>query len=274
MLQQLGRFEIMSELGKFPAYSVYRGRDNLLERIVLIRTVRKIKSRFRESQATTLANQFLEETRQMGRLNHRNIILVYDVGQEPGFIYVAREYFEGNNLKALLNDGNLDANRIIRIFIQICSALKYAHQLDIFHKNLKPNNIILSELDEVKVTDFGEMNYFLKKFNTNGQFFPDLVYLPPEQILEETTDGRADIYALGIMLYEVLFGRVPFLATDPAELKQQILNHQPDFAAQTERGIHPGFHEILTRSLAKDASNRYLTIQEMIKDFYTVMRHQ
>lgn len=274
MLQQLGRFEILNELGKFPIYSVYRGRDNLLERLVLIKTVRKIKARFRESQDKSLAQQYLEETRLIGSLNHRNIIMIYDIGQEPGFIYLAREYFEGKSLKSLLTEENLEKNRIIRLFIQICSALKYAHQQNIFHKNLKPNNIILSDLDEVKVTDFGEMNYYLKKYNTNGEFLSDLVYLPPEQILEETTDGRTDIYALGIILYEILFGEPPFRSNEPAELKQQILNQQPVLDSNAEQKIHPGFCKILNHSLAKDASNRYQTIQEMIQDFYSVLKNE
>lgn len=274
MLPQLGRFEILSELGRFPVHSVYRGRDNLLERIVLIKTVRKINFHFRDSDEISLADEFLEETRQMGSLNHRNIIMIYDAGQEPGFIYLAREFFEGKNLNSLRSDANGDANRVIRIFIQICSALKYAHQRDIYHKNLKPTNVILSDLDEVKVTDFGEMYFYLNKFNTNGQFLEDLVYRAPEQILEESTDGRTDIYALGVMLYEILFGAVPFAASDPADLKLQILNHPLAFPAELAPEIHPGFREILTRSLAKDASNRYSNIQEMIRDFYTVLRNE
>ncbi|MBN2090676.1 protein kinase, partial [candidate division KSB1 bacterium] len=138
MLKKLGRFEILKELEPSEFYSIYKGRDNLLERMVLIKTIRNLPTR-NPKQTTPLTEYFMREAREVGKLNHRNIILVYDVGEEAGFYYLAREYFEGQNLNQISENFDLnDLRRLVKIFIQICTAIKFGHQQNILHKNLKP----------------------------------------------------------------------------------------------------------------------------------------
>jgi len=267
VLKNAGRFEILNELLQKNSYSVYQGRDSMLERMVFIKVIREKSTPGAEDR--TLTTQFLQEAREMGRLNHRNIMLVYDVAQTNGFVYLAREYFEGQNLTTLLKEGRLkDINRLIRIFVQIASALKHAHQMKIYHKNLKPSNIIVAENDEVKITDFGNACYLLKMKDDETNFLSDLIYRAPEQVTDQPVDERTDIFSLGSILYEALTGQPAFQAANVEQIKAKILNDTPPLPSELGLAVPSSFDSILRKAIAKNPDDRFDKIIDMMRPFY------
>jgi tRNA A-37 threonylcarbamoyl transferase component Bud32 len=272
MLKKLGRFEILEELDSSEFYSVYKGRDNLLERMVLIKAVRNVSSR-NPKQTLPLTDAFTREAREVSKLNHRNIILVYDVGEEAGFYYVAREYFEGQNLHQLAKNFDIkDLKRLVRIFIQICTALKFAHQQNIFHKNLKPTNIILSSQDEVKVTDFGGVSSQIKAEVNKANWIDTLNYQPPEQIAQNLIDFRADIYAVGVILYEFLLKRRPLDSDELITIRDHIKKDIPQLPSELNPELNKMFDKIIINTLSRNPNARYPNIQYVIQDLYEIIK--
>ncbi|MDZ7261825.1 MAG: protein kinase, partial [candidate division KSB1 bacterium] len=220
---KFGRFEVIDQLRHHKIYSVYRGRDTLLERLVIIKA---IASDLMPEQKL-LKEQFLQEARNVGKLNHRNIVIIYDVGEQTDFSYLAREYCEGKNLKELLETENIVTNkRLVEIMLQVCQALDHAHRCGVFHGNIKPTNIIVSPDGETKLTDFGLVNHFLNSGNEAKQ------YTPPEQWGGAKTcqvDARSDIFSLGVVLYESLTGKNPLLGINYDAFPENILQDQALF---------------------------------------------
>lgn len=272
MLKKLGRFEILEELDASEFYSVYKGRDNLLERMVLIKAVRNVSAR-NPKQTIPLTDAFTREAREVGKLDHRNIILIYDVGEEAGFHYVAREYFEGQNLHQLAKNFDIkDLKRLVRIFIQICTALKFAHQQNIFHKNLKPTNIILSSQDEVKVTDFGGVSSQIKAEVNKANWIDTLNYQPPEQIAQNIADFRADIYAVGVILYEFLLKRRPLDSDELITIRDHIKKDIPQLPSEVNPELNKMFDKIIINTLSRNPNVRYPNIQYVIQDLYEMIK--
>jgi len=271
MLKKLGRFELVDELDSGENFSVYKGQDTQLERLVLLKAIRD-SGNSKTSRPKSLPEKFLEEARKIGKLDHRNIILIYDVGNSDGFSYLAREYFEGQNLRNFTPKfDNNGIKRLIRIFIQICSALKYAHQSKISHNNLKPNNIIISANDEVKLTDFGIFHNQIKLSTTSNFLIDNLPYQSPEQIVKRPLDFRADIYSLGVILYEVLVGQKPFQGKNSTEIKKKILRIAPKLPSKINPQIPKGFDKIIYYSLSKRKTDRYSNVHQMMHDFYSLI---
>lgn len=268
MLKKLGRFEILKELDNSELYSVYKGRDNLLERAVVIKAIRE-PYMGRKGPRFPLSVQFMNEARQMGKLSHRNIIMVYDVGQEAEFVYLAREYFDGQNLFTLLRKNRLkDTNYLIRILIQVCSGLKHAHQQGIFHNNLKPTNIIVAENEEVKLTDFGNINHYLKSFPSKASNLETLKFQSPEQIEGKPLDARTDIYSLGIIIFEALAGKAPFSGRTIDELKNNMLTKPLPHPSNLNPGISLEFEKIIKKALARNPEERYSNVTQLMQALF------
>ncbi len=272
MLKKLGRFEILEELDPSESYSIYKGRDNLLERMVLIKTVRSLPIR-NQKQTISLTEYFMREAREAGKLDHRNIILVYDVGEEAGFYYLAREYFEGQNLHEISKNFDLnDVRRLVKIFIQICMAIKFAHQQNILHKNLKPANIIVSSQDEVKVTDFGNGTNFIKAEINKANWIDTLNYQPPEQIAQNYTDFRTDVYSIGVLLYEFLLKRRPLDSDELITIRDHLKKDIPQLPSEINPGLNKLFDKIIINTLARNPNARYPNVQYIIQDLYEMIK--
>ncbi len=243
----LDRYLIESQLGQGGMGAVYKARDTLLGRPVAIKVL----------AATELGTQgrtrLLNEARAAAGLNHPNIVSIYDAGEWEKTAYIIMELIEGESLNVL--KGN-PLETIIPFLLQICSALQHAHQHGIIHRDLKPENILITQSSVVKLTDFGLARTGASRVTTEGAVVGTVFYMAPEQALGKNLDGRTDLYSLGIILYELFTGRLPFTAADPVAVVTQHL-YAP---LVSPRVYNPSLPELLeqtiTRLLSKNKEDR------------------
>ncbi len=263
-VQRVGRYVIERELAQGTTGKIYKAWDPKLDRTVVLKTVQYGLS----SSATEIAalkDRIYREARAIAKLNHPNIVIVYDVDDQPEFSYLVMEYLEGRDLKQVLEkEHRLEWKRAVQIVMQVCHAMEYAHRAGVFHRDVKPANIMLLGQDEVKVMDFGiaKISNYLSLTQT-GRVFGTPSYMAPEQIEGQLTDGRADLFSLGIVLYELLVGKRPFVADSLAALAYKIVHktHLPPSLENVE--LPMALDEVLHRALAKKPEERYQSASEL-----------
>ena len=263
----LGRFEVVRELGKGAMGIVYLARDPLIGRLVALKTIRLADSGD-EEEVREFQQRFIREAQAAGILSHPAIVTVHDIGQdaERGFSFIAMEYVEGPTLKEVLQQGKpLSHASIARILEQVAEALDFAHRKGIVHRDVKPANIILCGEDRVKITDFGIAKIASEAVNltTTGQFLGTPNYMAPEQVKGGSVDGRTDVFALGVVLYELLTRRKPFGGDSLTTISYRIV-HEP-FATphEVDPSVPIEFDEVVNRCLAKDPRDRYQSARDV-----------
>jgi tRNA A-37 threonylcarbamoyl transferase component Bud32/Tfp pilus assembly protein PilF len=261
--QVLGRYRIERKIGKGAMGDIYLAFDPKLDRRVVIKTVCFNLS---PSAADTLAlkDRVYREARAIAKLGHPNIVVVYDVEDDKDMSYIVMEHIEGQDLRqALASAHRFDHPRALKIVSQVCSALDYAHQAGIIHRDIKPSNIMLLPGDKAKVTDFG-IAKIADNFSLTlpGHVLGTPSYMAPEQFEAEVIDGRADIFSLGVVLYELLTGGRPFAGDSLAALAYKIVHkmHIPPSLQNVELPLE--LDEIVGRALAKNPEERYATALE------------
>lgn len=263
-VQRIGRYIIEKELAQGTTGKIYKTWDPKLDRVVVLKTVQYGISTS-AAEIAALKDRIYREARAIAKLSHPNIVIVYDVDDQPDFSYLVMEYLEGHDLKQVLErEHHLDCGRALEIVAQVCSAMEYAHRAGVFHRDVKPSNIMLLEQDEVKVMDFGiaKISNYLSLTQT-GRVLGTPSYMAPEQIEGQATDGRADLFSLGIVLYELLVGRRPFIADSLAALAYKIVHkaHMPPSLENVELPLE--LDEVLNRALAKRPDERYQNATEL-----------
>jgi len=262
-----GRYEILDELGRGAMGVVYRAMDPVIGRTVAVKTIRLSEEGTGLTRPELLA-RFQTEARAAGLLTHPNIVVVYDAGEENGLYFITMELVEGKSLQALLDGGHaFPVPRVIRIMEQTCSALQFAHERNIVHRDVKPANLMLTADDTVKVTDFGTAK--ILQFGTAQQTAHVMgtpSYMSPEQVKGRPVDGRSDIFSIGVMLYEMLTGEKPFPGQSITTVIYKIVNEEPIPPRQINPSIHPGLNDIVLRALAKEPEVRYQSCRELLED--------
>ena len=262
-----GRYEILGELGRGAMGVVYRAMDPVIGRTVAVKTIRLSEEGTGLTRPELLA-RFQTEARAAGLLTHPNIVVVYDAGEENGLYFITMELVEGKSLQALLDAGHaFPVPRVIRIMEQTCSALQFAHERNIVHRDVKPANLMLTADDTVKVTDFGTAK--ILQFGTVQQTAHVMgtpSYMSPEQVKGRPVDGRSDIFSIGVMLYEMLTGEKPFPGQSITTVIYKIVNEDPIPPRQINPSIHPGLNDIVLRALAKEPEVRYQSCRELLED--------
>src|SRR5271165_282906 len=262
-----GRYEILGELGRGAMGVVYRASDPVIGRTVAVKTIRLSEEGTGLSRPELLS-RFQTEARAAGLLTHPNIVVVYDAGEENGLYYITMELVEGKSLQALLDAGHsFPTPRVLRIMEQTCSALQFAHERNIVHRDVKPANLMLTADDTVKVTDFGTAK--ILQFGTVQQTAHVMgtpSYMSPEQVKGRPVDGRSDIFSIGVMLYEMLTGEKPFPGQSITTVIYKIVNEDPIPPRQINPSIHPGLNDIVLRALAKEPEVRYQSCRELLED--------
>ncbi|HKM82969.1 MAG TPA: serine/threonine-protein kinase [Candidatus Acidoferrum sp.] len=262
-----GRYEILGELGRGAMGVVYRAMDPVIGRTVAVKTIRLSEEGTGLTRPELLA-RFQTEARAAGLLTHPNIVVVYDAGEENGLYFITMELVEGKSLQALLDGGHaFPVPRVIRIMEQTCSALQFAHERNIVHRDVKPANLMLTADDTVKVTDFGTAK--ILQFGTVQQTAHVMgtpSYMSPEQVKGRPVDGRSDIFSIGVMLYEMLTGEKPFPGQSITTVIYKIVNEDPVPPRQINPSIHPGLNDIVLRALAKEPEVRYQSCRELLED--------
>jgi len=253
----LGRYEISGELGRGAMGVVYKGVDPTIHRTVAIKTLRL--SEFEGEGLAEIKQRFFREAESAGLLNHPNIVSIYDAGEEHDLAYIAMEYLEGEDLaKFTRKENQLPLTEVLQIIAQVADALDYAHGKEVVHRDIKPANIMrLMESGTVKVTDFGIARITTSSRTKTGMVLGTPSYMSPEQVSGKKIDGRSDIFSLGVVLFEMLAARKPFLSDDITSLMFQISKEPHPSIREINPKIPPVVEKIIDKALGKDVEQRY-----------------
>ncbi|PKM81727.1 MAG: protein kinase [Firmicutes bacterium HGW-Firmicutes-14] len=258
-----GRYEIVSQLGGGGMAIVFKARDTLLNRRV---TVKVLRSEYTSDEE--FVTRFRREAQAVAKLSHSNIVSVYDVGQQNDTHYIVMEYIEGRNLKQIINEqGKLPVKKAMDIARQICDGVQDAHDNGIVHRDIKPHNILVTDNGRVKVTDFGIAQIMSSVTMTNSETIVGSVhYFSPEQARGGTTGAKSDIYSVGVVLYEMVTGRVPFEGETPIAVALKHINSEPVPPGKFNPNISPELERIILRAMQKDVTRRYMNAGDMARD--------
>jgi serine/threonine protein kinase len=237
---------------------VYLGRDPVIGRRVALKTIRGAGED--DSEQREFSERFLREAQAAGTLSHPNIVTVHDVGEEEetATSFIAMEYVEGHNLKQILKDKTpLSFERVSEIVSSVADALDYAHRKGIVHRDVKPANIIITPDGTVKITDFGIAKIETSSLTSTGQFLGTPNYMSPEQVTGEEVDGRSDLFSLGVVLYELLTKRKPFVGDNLTSISYKIVHEDYPPPETFDATIPPEMGTILQKALAKDPAARF-----------------
>jgi len=259
------RYRLVELVGAGGMATVYRGEDLLLERIVAVKFLREPFA-----SDPTFRERFLGEARAAARLDHPNIVRIYDVGEDEGkHPYIVMEIVEGEDLKtAIRRDGPLPVSQALNLTRQICAGVGLAHRAGIVHCDLKPQNILVTYKGQAKVADFGIARAFQGEEHTSQEEPEDLVwgsphYIAPEQAMGKHPTPATDVYSIGVMLYEMLTGVPPFHDADPAALALKHVQEEPASLRSLNPRVPPGLELLVRRALSKDPSARYHTAEQL-----------
>ncbi len=262
VIARFGRYEVVEEIGRGAMGVVYKARDPKIDRWVALKTIR-----FSDGLSPATRQEFLQrfyrEAQTAGKLSHPGIVTIYDVGEEGETPFIAMEYVDGRTLEDLLLErGRLGWQEGVLIVGQVAEALAYAHAHGIVHRDIKPANILLTREGRVKVTDFGIAKVAASQLTLDRPFLGTPSYMAPEQILGNPVDGRTDLFALGVVLYQLLAGVKPFSGEDITTIGYKIVHENPRPLATFPLDLPPGLDRFLAKALAKDPEGRFQTAGE------------
>ena len=263
----LGRYQIEKELGKGAMGVVYMGRDPKINRIVAIKTM-ALAQEFDEDELADVKERFFREAETAGRLNHPNIVTMYDAGEEHDLAYIAMEFLKGKDLVPFTKlDRQLPLLKVLGIVARVADALSYAHENHVVHRDIKPANIMYEpDLDQVKVTDFGIARITDSSKTKTGMVLGTPSYMSPEQLAGHKIDGRSDLFSLGVMLYQMSCGKLPFEGDSMAQLMFRIANESHPDIRVLKPDLPACVVAIIDKALTKDVTMRYQTGAEMADD--------
>jgi eukaryotic-like serine/threonine-protein kinase len=258
-IKRIGKYEVLDVLGRGGMGLVYRAFDRQLNREVAIKTVTEGFTRDPE-----MLQRFYREAAKTGALKHPNIIIVYDLGEQDGFPYIVMEYLSGDPLDRMIQSGKPQPLAFkLHIIEQVCYALGYAHRNDVIHRDVKPANVIVQADGVVKLLDFGiaRQEKTDGHLTRTGHVIGTLHYMAPERLKNAPFDGRSDIFSVGVMLFQLLTGQLPF--SGDYSIVQKILSEQQPPLSQFLEKYPPALDAIIDRSMAKNPDDRYSTADEM-----------
>ncbi|MEO8751655.1 MAG: protein kinase [Casimicrobiaceae bacterium] len=262
--RNLNRYEVVSELGRGSMGVVYKATDPVIDRTVAIKTILLEEP---GSETDAWRQRFYREAKSAGRLNHPNIVTIYDVGESGDVAYIAMEFLGGQSLREILDSGTvLPLEKIADIAAQVADGLAFAHQHGVVHRDIKPANIMVLDSGMVKITDFGIARLPTGTRTVAGTIFGSPKYISPERIKGLEVDGRSDIFSLGAVLYEMLTGFPPFFGGDLGAILHQVLEVAPAPPSSRNRNVPVGFDYIVAKALAKRPEDRYEDARDMAAD--------
>ncbi|MBK8063559.1 MAG: protein kinase [Betaproteobacteria bacterium] len=266
----IGRYTILGELGRGATGSVYLARDAFADRNVAIKVFRHA------GENPTLGGQhrsaFLTEAALVGKLTHPHIVALLDAAVEQAHSYVVMEHVPGGTLEQYTSmDALLPLERVVEVVFKCSRALEYAHRMGIIHRDIKPANILVTREFDVKLSDFG-VAQLTEATHTNIGNAGSPAYMSPEQLTERELTHQTDIYSLGVVMFQLLAGRLPFTASSQASLMYQIVNHDPPSLSSLRTDLPPAFDAIVARAMQKDLAQRYQNWIEFGRDLAALFR--
>jgi serine/threonine-protein kinase len=265
MISNLGRYEIISELGQGAMGVVYKALDPLIDRELAIKTI-NLGLALEEKEE--YEGRFYQEAKAAGRLSHPNIVTIFDVGKSGDVAYIAMEFLQGKELRDILNDGEkLPVEQILNIVYQVSLGIAYAHENGIVHRDVKPSNIMVGSDGHVKITDFGIARMESSSVRTQtGMVLGSPKYMSPEQVVGKLIDQRSDIFSLGVVLYEMLTGKPPFVGENVNAIMYQTLNSIPPPPGSVNQSVPDMLNFIVAKALAKGLDDRYQSAKDFASD--------
>ncbi len=259
-ISNLGKYEIRRQIGRGAMGVVYEGYDPLIKRIVALKTIRS--DQLADDDSATVVARFRREAQAAGRLNHPNIVSIYDFGDDAGVWYIAMEFIKGRELKECFETNErFKLADIVRIMSQILGALDYSHRQGVIHRDVKPANIFLLPDGSVKVADFGIAHIEASNLTQVGTVMGTPSYMSPEQIQGLPVDGRSDLFSAGVILYQFLTGERPFAGSSSTTM-QKVLKEDPMPPSMLNVQVMPAMDAVVRKALAKRADERYQTAEE------------
>ena len=271
--KEIGPYKVTALLGAGGMGEVYRAEDTRLGRTVAVKVLPGELAQDKER-----LHRFIREARAASALNHPHVAHIYEIGQSDGLHFIAMEYVEGQSLAQKISGQPLDLKEVLDIGIQTADALEEAHQNGITHRDIKPANVMLTPKGQVKVLDFGLAKITRPEgeavgsdvstaiHTTQGRVMGTLHYMSPEQVLGKELDGRTDLFSLGVVLYEMTTGRLPFSGAQVGEVTDRILHGQPEAVARFNYEVPAELERIIRKCLEKDRERRYQLAHEVRAD--------
>ena len=258
-----GRYELLEKIGDGGMAVVYKGKDKLLNRFIAVKILRP-----EFTKDATFVENFKRESQAAAGLSHPNIVGVYDVGREGNINYIVMELIEGDTLNKIIErEAPMDYRKVIDISKQVASALRIAHKNKIIHRDVKPHNIMITNDGVVKLADFGIARAVNDAtLSTGSKIVGSVHYFSPEQARGNYVDERSDIYSLGIVMYEMLTGKVPFDGDNPVTVALKHINEEIVPPIELEPGIPPALNRCVMKATSKFQTNRYANADELIED--------
>lgn len=266
-----GRYELLARIGGGGMALVYKARDILLNRFVAVKVLRQ-----QFVHDDDFVRRFRREAQAAASLSHPNIVSIYDVGQEEDTHYIIMEFVDGYNLNEIIRDrAPLQVEEAVRIAAQICDALDHAHHNQIIHRDIKPHNILIGKNGRVKVTDFGIARAVTSSTITQtGSVVGSVHYFSPEHAKGVTTGEKSDIYSLGIVLYQMLTGRLPFLGESPISVALKHLQETFEDPRSVNPHIPQSVENVILKAMRKSPQERYTSARDMLGDLETCLQPQ
>jgi serine/threonine-protein kinase len=260
MDQVIGSYKVLDKIGEGGMGAVFKGVDLMLEREVAIKALRPELAR-----QPDVVERFRAEAVTLAKLNHPNIATLYAFLRQGDHYFMVMEFVRGETLDSLLRrSGGMPVDRAITLFCQALEGIDHAHKMGIIHRDIKPANMMLTQAGSIKVMDFGIARVLgTARMTRQGNIIGTVEYMSPEQIRGQETDARSDIYALGILLYEMLTGRVPFSHPSEYEMMKRQVEQPPPPPREFQPGIPAGVEAALLKAIAKDPSGRFQTAEAM-----------
>lgn len=262
--KMIGGYVIERKLGSGAMGAVYLGKDAATGREAAIKTMAMGKE-FEAEMLEDVKSRFLREAKIAGRLNHPNIVAVYGSGEEDGLAYIAMEFLKGGDMLACTKPKNLlPAPKVLDMIARVAEALGYAHEHNVVHRDIKPGNIMYDPVgNTIKVMDFGISRVIDDSKTRTGMVLGTPYYMSPEQLRGKKIEGPSDLFSLGVSLYELLAGRLPFPGDSVGDVMFRIAKEPHDNILTINSGLPPCVGDIIDRALAKEIEQRYQTGQEM-----------
>jgi eukaryotic-like serine/threonine-protein kinase len=263
----LGRYEIDRELGKGAMGAVYLGKDPKISRVVAIKTM-ALSQEFEEDELAEVKQRFFREAETAGRLTHPNIVTIYDAGEEHDLAYIAMEFLKGTDLtKYIKADHLLPITQVLSLIQRAAEGIDYAHQFNVVHRDIKPANIMWDpETDSIKITDFGIARITDSSRTKTGMVLGTPSYMSPEQLAGKKVTGQSDIFSLGVMLFQMATGKLPFTGDSMASLMYKIANEEHPSPESINPDVPRCVSFIINRAMAKDVAKRYQRGKQMSAD--------
>jgi eukaryotic-like serine/threonine-protein kinase len=268
-IKRFGRYEIVAELGRGAMGVVYKARDPQIDRLVALKTI-SLRGQEPEQQEE-FRQRFMREAQAAGRLQHPGIVTIFDVGEDPDThdSFIVLEYVAGESLSRVLSrEKKLTLPRSLQLAEELAEALDYAHSQGVIHRDIKPANILLTEDGHAKIADFGIAKLNVAHLTVPGRVLGTPAYMAPEQLVGEGSDGRSDLFSLGVILYAMITGHSPFHGDSATTVCYKVVNRDPVPATAFDLELPRSLDPVISRAMAKDPAERYQRGAEFASDLH------